>query len=114
MLVQAEGDADVIVSQPDSVGTCLRRAGPSGAGVEHVGERDTRQTHHAHDRVRVGHCPAAAGGELEVFPLDSGVGDGGEDGVAAHLHGRLAFEASERMQAYADDRDIVRHVRNPL
>ena len=114
VLVQADGDADVVVAQPDSVGTCLRGTGRRRAGVEHVGERDARQSDHADDRVRVGHRPAAAGGELDVFPLDAGVGDGGEDGVDAHLHGRLAFESTERMQAYADDRDVVRHVRDPL
>ena len=87
VLVQADGDADVIVAQSDSVGTGLRGAGRSRAGVEHVGEGDPRQSDHAHDRVRVGHRPAAAGGELDVFPLDAGVGDGGEDRVDAHLHG---------------------------
>ena len=48
------------------------------------------------------------------FHSTAGVGDRGEDRVDAHLHGGLAFESTERMQAYADDRDVVGHVRDPL
>ena len=107
VLVQADGDADVVVAEPNAVRAGLGGAGGGGAGVEHVGERDARQPHHADDRVRVGHRPAAAGGELDVLPLDAGVGDRGEDGVDAHLHRRLAFEPAERVQANTDDGDVI-------
>ena len=48
------------------------------------------------------------------LPLDSGVGDRGEDRVDAHLHGRLALEPPERMQADADDGYVVGHVSTPV
>src|SRR3979490_628095 len=89
------------------MGTRLRWPGRGGPGIEHVGERDTRQSDHADDRVRVGDRPAAACCELDVVPLHPGVGDGGEDGVDAHRQRRLPFESTERVQAYADDRDVV-------
>ena len=41
------------------------------------------------------------------FHCDAGVGDRGEDRVDAHLHGRLALEPPERVQADADDGDVV-------
>ncbi len=46
-------------------------------------------------------------GELDVLPLDAGVGDSGEDGVDAHLHRGLALEPAERVQPNPDDRDVV-------
>ena len=107
MFVEADGDADVVVAEPDAVRARLGGAGSGGARVEDVGERDAREPDHADDRVRVGDRPAAAGGELDVLPLDSGVGDRGEDGVDAHLHGRLALEPAERVQANTDDGDVV-------
>ena len=107
VLVQADGDADVVVAQPDAVRARLGGAGRGGAGVEHVGERDARQADHADDGVGVGDRPAAARGELDVLPLDAGVGDRGEDGVDAHLHRGLALEPAERMQSNTDDGDVV-------
>jgi hypothetical protein len=65
------------------------------------------------DRVGVGDGPAAAGGELDVLPLNARVGDGGEDGVDTHLHRGLALEPTERVQAHADDGHVV-HWANPL
>jgi hypothetical protein len=113
MLVQADGDADVVVAQPDSIGTRLGGTARRRARVEHVGEGNSCQSHHADDRVGVAHRPAAAGRELDVLPLHTGVGDRGEDRIDAHLHRGLAFEASERVQADADDGHDV-HEANPL
>src|SRR5690606_4343788 len=97
VLVQTDRDADVIVAQPDSVRARLGGAGGGGTGVEDVGERDTGQPDHRDDRVGVGDGPAAAGGELDVLPLQARVGDRGDDGVDTHLHGGLALEAAERV-----------------
>ena len=107
MLVQADGDADVVVAQPNSVGAGLGGAGGGGARVEHVGERDAGQPDHADDGVGIGDRPTAARRGPDVAPLHAGVGDRGEDGVDAHLHGRLALEPAERVQADADDRYVV-------
>jgi hypothetical protein len=107
VLVQADGDADVVVAEPDSVGARLRRAGRGGACVEHVGERDSRQPHHADDRVGIGDGPAAAGRGPDVLPVHARIGDGGEDRVDRHLHGGLAVEPAERMDADTDDGYVV-------
>src|SRR6185437_11183753 len=106
-------DADVVVAQSNSVGTGLGGAGSGGAGVEHIGERDSGQAHHADDRVGIGHRPTAAGRELDVSPVHSGVSDRSEDRVDAHLHRGLAFEAPERVKAHADDGHVVHWV-SPL
>src|SRR5690606_26783206 len=55
------------------------------------------------------HFPAAAHGELDILPLQSGIAQCGADRVRSHLHRRLALEAAEGMQADTDDRDIVGH-----
>ena len=107
VLVETDGDADVVVAQPDTVRARLGRARRGGAGIEDVGERDAREADHADDGVGVRHRPAATGGELHVAPLDPGVGDRGEDGVDAHLHRGLALEPAERMQSHADDGDVI-------
>lgn len=110
MLVQSHRDTDVVVTQPDTVGTRLGGTGGRGTRVEHVGERNARQADHPDDRVGVGYRPTAAYAELNVVPGDSGVGDGGGDGLDAHLHRRLAFEPAERVHSHTDDRDVM-HVR---
>ena len=110
VLVQADGDADVVLAQPDGVGGLLNGTGRGGAGVEHVGERDAGQPDQAGHRVGVGHLVAAAEAELDVLPLHTGVGQRGLDGLGAHLH-RGLVEPAERMQAHADDGDIVSHLR---
>ena len=107
MLVQPDGDADVVVAQPDSVGTRLGGAGRGGAGVEHVREGDARQADHADDGVGIGHRPAAADTELDVVPAHPRVGDGGSDGIHTHLHRRLALETAEWVQPHPDDGDVV-------
>src|SRR6185312_3467657 len=107
MFVQADGDPDVVVAQPDSVGAGLGGAGRGRAGVEHVGEGDARETDHGDDRVRIGDRPAATGGGLDVLPLDTRVVDREPDGVDAHLHRGLALETTEWVQTHSDDRDVV-------
>lgn len=97
VLVEADRDTDVVVAGADAVRARLGGAGRGGAGVEHAGERDAGESHHRHDGVRVGDRPAAADGELDVFPLDTRVGHGREDRLGPHLHGGLALEATERM-----------------
>ena len=108
MLVHPDSNADVVVAQPDTVGTRLGRAGCGGTGIEDVGERNAGETDHADDRIRVRHRPAAADCELNVLPGDTRVGEREPDGVGGHLHGGFALEAAEWVQAYPDDRDFVR------
>ncbi len=56
----------------------------------------------------VGDRPAAARCRLDVAPFDSRVGDGRANRVHSHLHGGLALEPAERVQADPpDDRHIV-------
>jgi hypothetical protein len=107
VLVEADGDPDVVLAQPDRVGAHLGGGGGRGAGVEHVGERDAGEAHEPRDGVGVGHLVAAAHAELDVAPLDPGVAQRRVDGVGAHLHRRLAVEPPERVQAHPDDRDLV-------
>ena len=74
VLVQADGYADVVLAQPDGVGGLLDGTGRGGTGVEHVGERDTGEPDQPGDRIGVGYLVATAEAELDVFPLDTGVG----------------------------------------
>lgn len=53
MLVEADGNTDVVLAQPDGVGGLLDGAGRGGAGVEHVGERDAGQADQAGHGVGV-------------------------------------------------------------
>ncbi len=89
VLVQADGDADVVLAQPDGVGSLLDGTGRGGTGIEDVRERDAGQPDEAGHRVRVGHLVAAAEAELDVLPLDTGVGQRELDGFSTHLHCRL-------------------------
>ena len=107
MLVHSDRDADVVVTQPDTVGAQFGRAGRGGTGIEHVSERNAGETHHADNRVRIGHRPTAADRELDVFPRDTRIGEGELNGVAGHLHGGLAVEATERVQTHTDDGNVV-------
>ena len=108
VLVQADGDADVVLAQPDGVGGLLNGTGRGGAGIEDVGERDTGQPDEAGHRVRVGHLVAAAEAELDVLPLHARVGQRELDGFGTHLHCGL-LEPAEWMQAHADDGDVISH-----
>src|ERR1700743_2674305 len=72
------------------------------AGVEHPGV----------SRVGIGHLGAAAEAELDVLPFQSGVGQSGLDRLGAHLH-RGLVESAERVQAHADDGDVVTHLNSP-
>ncbi len=112
MLVHADGDADVVLAQPDGVSRLLDGAGGGGAGIEHIGERDARQPHEPGDGVGVGHLVAATERELDVLPLDARVGERGLDRVGAHLHGGLGAEPAERVKPHADDGDVV-HLHTP-
>jgi hypothetical protein len=112
MLVQADGDADVVLAQPDGVSRLLDGGGRSRAGVEDIGEGDAGEPDQPRHRVRVGHLVAAAETELDVLPLHACVGQRELDRLGAHLHGGLV-EAAERVQAHADDGDVV-HLANPL
>ncbi len=108
VLVQADGDADVVLAKSNGVSGLLNGARGGGAGVEHVGERDARQPDEPRHRVRVGDLVAAAEAELDVLPIELGVGECEPDGVGAHLDGRLV-EPAEGMQAHADDGYVVAH-----
>ena len=110
VLVQADGYADVVLAQPDGVGGLLDGTGRGGAGVEHVGERDAGEPDQPGDRVGVRYLVAAAEAELDVFPLDTGVGERELDRVGAHLH-RCLVEAAKWMKSHPDDGDIVGHLR---
>ena len=109
MLVQTDGDADVVLAQSDGVGGLLNGAGRGGAGVEDVGEGDAGQPDQAGHRVGVGHLVAAAEPELDVLPVHTGVGQRELDGLGTHLH-RGLLEPAEWMQAHADDGYLVAHV----
>jgi hypothetical protein len=107
VLVHADRDADVVVAQANPVRAGLGCAGRRRAGIEHVGERNPGEPHHADDGVRVRHRPAAADRELDVLPLDAGVGERELYGVGGHLHRGLALEATEGMQPHPNDGDLV-------
>src|SRR5262249_5892102 len=89
------------------VGAQFGGAGGRGTGIEHIGERDTGESHHADDCVRVGHGPAATDRELDVPPFDTRVSERELDGVGAHLHCGFALEATERVQTHSDDSDVI-------
>ena len=108
VLVHADGDADVVLAQPDRVRRLLNRRRRGRAGVEDVGERDPGETDQPRHRVGVRHLVAAAEAELNVLPVDAGVGERELDRVGAHLHCGLV-EPAEGMKPHADDRDVVGH-----
>jgi hypothetical protein len=109
VLVQADGDTDVVLAQSDGVGGLLDCAGRGGAGVEDVGERDAGQPDQTGHRVGIGHLMAAAEPELDVLPVHPGVGQRGLDGLGAHLH-RGLLEPAERVQTHTNDGHLVTHV----
>ena len=110
VLVQADGDADVVLAQPNGVGGLLNGTGGGGTGIEHVGEGDAGQSDQPGHRVGVGYLVATAKAELDVFPFHAGVGERELDGLGAHLH-RGLVEPAKWMQSHADDGDIVSHLR---
>ena len=75
VLVQPDRDADVVLAEPDGVGGLLDRRRRGGAGVEHVGEGDAGQADEPGHGVGVGDLVAAAEAELDVLPVDAGVGE---------------------------------------
>src|SRR5207237_9296165 len=76
-------------------------------GVEQVGERDAGWPDQPRHGVGVRHLEAAAECELDVLPADARVVEGGQDGLGAHVHGRLVTEPAERVEAHPDDGDVV-------
>ena len=72
---------------------CWMAAGRGRAGVEDVGERDAGEADQPGHRVGVGHLVAAADAELDVLPVDAGVGERELDRVGAHLHRGLVEPA---------------------
>ena len=106
VLVHADRDAEVVVAEADRVGGERQRARRGGAPVVHVGERDAGEPEQRDDRVGVVDLVAAAERELDVAPLDAGVGERAADRDRAHLDARHAREAAERVQPHTDDRDV--------
>ena len=108
MLVQPDGDADVVLAQPDRVRGLLNGRRGGRAGVEDVGERDPGQADQPGHRVGVRHLMAAAEPELDVAPVDTRVVECELNRVGTHLH-RGLVEPAEGMKPHADDGDVVRH-----
>ena len=83
-----------------------QRARGGGAAVVHVGERDAGEPEERDHRVGVVDLVAAAERELDVAPLDAGVGERPADRDRAHVDARHSGEAAERVQAHAHDGDV--------
>ena len=106
VLVHSDGDADVVLAEPDGVGGLLNRRRRCRAGVEDVGERDACQPDQPGDGVRVGDLVATPEPKLDGLPFDTRVLQRRLYRLGAHLHACLV-EPSERMEAHPDDRDVV-------
>ena len=78
------------------------------AAVVDVGERDAGEAEQPGHRVGVVDLVAAAERELDVAPLDAGVGERGRI-ASAPISMRGLVEPAERVQPHADDGDVVRH-----
>ena len=55
----------------------------------------------------------SAGGEVDVLPADAGVGERAARGDRRHLQAGDALVAAERVDADADDGDVLAHGRPP-
>ncbi len=55
----------------------------------------------------------AAGGEVDLLPAQAGVGERAAGGDRRHLQAADALVAAERVDAEADDRDVVAHAAAP-
>ena len=106
VLVHADGDAQVVVPQPDRVGGQRESARRGRAAVVDVVEGDSREPQERDHRVGVVDLVAPGERELDVAPLDARVREGAADGDRAHLDRRHAREAAERMQPHSHDRDV--------
>src|SRR5262249_20740302 len=83
--------------------------GPAGArrtAVVQMGERDPGQAEQRDDCVGVVDFVATAEGELNVAPLDAGVGKGPANRDRAHVDTRDAGKPTERVEPDADDRNV--------
>ena len=109
VLVHADRDPEVVLAEPDRVRGERERARRGRAAVVDVGERDAGEPEQRDDRVGVVDLVAARERELDVAPLDAGVGERPPDRDRAHLDARHVAEPAERVQPHADDRDVVTH-----
>ena len=107
MLVEADRHPDVVVPRTDGpVGHRQRRA-TGGAAVRDVDELDSREPEVGNQRVGVAGGVTASEGELDVAPLDAGVGEGSAGRDGALLASGHAFGPPEGVDADADDGDFV-------
>ncbi len=106
VLVHADGEAEVVLAQPDRVGGQREHARRGRAAVVDVGERNPGQPQERDDRVRVVDLVAPGERELDVAPLHARVREGTTDGDRPHVDPRPIPEAAERMEPHSHDRDV--------
>ena len=114
MLVHPDGDPEVVVAEADAVGGDGYGAAGRRAAVVHVGEGQSRQAETVDHRVRVVDRVAAPDRELDLRPLDIGVGQSGANGQLAQLDRRPPWETSEGVQPHTDDGNLGHGVRQLL
>src|SRR5262249_7794475 len=102
-LVHADGDAQVVITEPDGGGGGRERARGRRAGVVDVGGRGAGGAAAGDGGGGFADLVAPGEGELNVAPLDIGVRQGPADGDGAHVDARDAWEAPERVQPPPDD-----------
>ena len=109
VLVEADDQRDsALPGRQHRVRRDQRRAA-GRAPVLDVDEGHAGEAEHGHGRVGVARGVGAAGGEVDLVPAQAGVGERGAGGVCGHLQAGDAGVAAERVDAEADDGDVVAH-----
>ena len=108
VLVHPDGDADVVVAEPDGVGApagsaLAAVAQPLNTFVNGMPVRPSRPV--MASGLATSQLPPNA--NCDVRPLDAGVGERGDDGVGAHLDRGLVAEPAERVEPDPDDGNVV-------
>jgi hypothetical protein len=109
VLVHPDRDAEPVLAEADRLRGQRQRARGGRAPDVDVGERDAGEAEERDHGVGVVDLVAAGEAELDLSPLDTGVGQRAPDRDRAHLDPGGVAEPPERVQPHPDDRHVTVH-----